>query len=162
MRPDSEIRRDVEAELRWSPDIDDRDVAIRVHGGVVRLTGSVHSHAERRHVESKVKRIAGVIGVANDIQVRLPSGNGMDSQIAREAVMALKRALPTAYDRLEVVVRKGEVVLQGRVEWPFQRDHAGDAVRALRGVTGVRNLISVEPFPSYGYDRLHGSEERVS
>ena len=35
MRTDSEIKTDVEAELKWDPDIDSTDVAVAVKGGVV-------------------------------------------------------------------------------------------------------------------------------
>jgi osmotically-inducible protein OsmY len=35
MRSDSDIRRDVEDELRWDPDIDAIDIAVSVSNGVV-------------------------------------------------------------------------------------------------------------------------------
>ena len=39
MRTDSDIKRDVEAELRWDPDIDPTDIGVAVKGAVVTLTG---------------------------------------------------------------------------------------------------------------------------
>src|SRR5690242_10253780 len=47
MRSDSEIKRDVEDELRWDPDIDPTDIAVAVKNGVVTLTGYVRSYAEK-------------------------------------------------------------------------------------------------------------------
>jgi len=41
MRADSEIKKDVEDELRWDPDIDATDVAVAVHDGVVTLTEKI-------------------------------------------------------------------------------------------------------------------------
>jgi osmotically-inducible protein OsmY len=35
MRSDSDIRRDVEDELRWDPEIDPTDIAVSVNNGVV-------------------------------------------------------------------------------------------------------------------------------
>ena len=35
MRTDSEIQRDVEKELEWDPDIDARNIAVKVTDGVV-------------------------------------------------------------------------------------------------------------------------------
>ncbi|HZZ62452.1 MAG TPA: BON domain-containing protein, partial [Roseiarcus sp.] len=43
MKSDTDIKRDVEAELRWDPDIDATDIAVAVKGGVVALTGFVRS-----------------------------------------------------------------------------------------------------------------------
>jgi osmotically-inducible protein OsmY len=44
MRSDIDIKRDVEAELRWNPDIDATDIAVAVKDSVVTLTGFVRSY----------------------------------------------------------------------------------------------------------------------
>src|SRR5690349_623338 len=75
MRPDKDIERDLEAELRWDPDIDPTDIAIAVKNGVVTLTGFVRSYIQRYQAEWIAKRVLGVAGVANDIEVRLPSSS---------------------------------------------------------------------------------------
>ena len=72
MKSDSEIKREVEDELRWDPDIDATDIAVAVKNGVVTLAGFVRSYGQRRQAEDDAKRIAGVLGLANDIEVRLP------------------------------------------------------------------------------------------
>ena len=41
MRADSEIKRDVEEELRWDRDIDATDIAVAVKSGAVTLAGFV-------------------------------------------------------------------------------------------------------------------------
>ena len=62
MKSDSDIKRDVEAELKWDPDIDATDIAVAVKGGVVTLTGFVRSYTQKWQAESDAKRVAGVIG----------------------------------------------------------------------------------------------------
>ena len=47
MRSDSEIRQNVESELRWDPDIKSDDIAVAVDGGGVMLTGFVPSYGQR-------------------------------------------------------------------------------------------------------------------
>ncbi|MGC2783294.1 MAG: BON domain-containing protein, partial [Roseiarcus sp.] len=64
MKSDSDIKRDVEAELKWDPDIDATDIAVAVKGGVVTLTGFVKSYTHKWQAESDAKRVAGVMGVA--------------------------------------------------------------------------------------------------
>lgn len=39
MRSDIDIKRDVEEELPWNPDIDATDIAVAVKNGIVTLTG---------------------------------------------------------------------------------------------------------------------------
>ena len=62
MRSDSDIKRDVEDELRWDPDISSDDIAVAVKNGVVTLTGFVRSYGQKLQAEADAKRISGVVG----------------------------------------------------------------------------------------------------
>jgi osmotically-inducible protein OsmY len=144
MRSDSEIRQNVESEFRWDPDIKSDDIAVAVDGGVVMLTGFVRSYGQRREAESDAKRAAGVMAVANDIEVRLPIIHWRpDPEIARDAASALKALLQHSWDGIQVVVKNGWVTLEGQVEWNYERERAADAVRRIRGVKGITNSIQV-------------------
>jgi osmotically-inducible protein OsmY len=145
MKSDLDIKRDVEAALRWNPDIDATDIAVAVKDGVVTLTGFVRSYSQKREAEDTVKRVAGVVGVANDIEVRLPIFNQRpDPEIARDAVAAIRNQLPYSSDHVRVVVKDGWVTLEGTIEWNYQRERAEEAVRRIRGVKGVTNLIQLQ------------------
>jgi osmotically-inducible protein OsmY len=146
MRSDSDIRRDVEDELRWDPDIDATDIAVSVNNGIVTLAGFVRSYMQKYQAEADAKRVAGVIAVANDIEVRLPGVDERpDPDIARDAIARIKSELPYAWDRIRVIVKSGWVTLEGEVEWNYQRERAEEAVRRVRGVKGVTNSIEVKP-----------------
>jgi osmotically-inducible protein OsmY len=146
MRSDSDIRRDVEDELRWDPEIDATDIAVSVKNGVVTLAGFVRSYMQKYQAEADAKRVAGVVAVANDLEIRLPGVDERpDPDIAREAVDRIKSELPFAWDRTRVVVKSGWVTLEGEVEWNYQRERAEDAVRRVRGVKGITNSIEVKP-----------------
>jgi len=128
--------------LQWRPDLDATDIAVSVKNGVVALTGFTHSYVDKYEAESAAKRVAGVIGVANDIEVRLRNvDEKSDPEIAREAVAAIKSQLPYSWENIKVVVKDGWINLEGEVEWQFQRDTAEKTVRLMRGVKGVRNFI---------------------
>ena len=146
MRSDSEIKQDVETELRWTPDLDATDIAVAVKDGVVQLTGFVRSYGQKYLAERAAKRVAGVRGLANDIEVRLPAiDQRPDPDIARDAVSALKVQLPYTSENIKVLVRNGWVTLEGQVEWNYARESAEKAVRNIRGVKGVTNEIQVKP-----------------
>ena len=146
MRTDIEIKKDAEDELRWDPDIDATDVAVAVHNGVVTLTGFVRSYMQKTQAERDVKRVAGTLGVANDIDVRLPFINKRpDPEIARDVVEKLQNALPYSSQFIKVTVKEGWLTLEGNLEWNYQRDRAEQAAQSVRGVIGVANDIKLKP-----------------
>jgi osmotically-inducible protein OsmY len=146
MRSDSDIKRDVEAELQSDPSIDATDIAVAVKNGVVTLSGFVPKFMDKLEAEAAAKRVAGVVGLANDLEVRLPlSDKRPDPEIARDAVAAVKTQLPFSWQQIKVIVDKGWVTLEGQVEWNYQREEAERAVRRVKGVTGVINTIQLKP-----------------
>ena len=146
MRMDSEIKKDVEEELRWDPSLDATDIAVSVKDGVVELAGFVKSYTEKFEAEKAAKRVAGVAGVANDIEVRLPAVDERpDPEIARDAVEALRSRLPISFEKIKVSVQRNWLTLEGEVEWNYQREAAERAVRDIRGLKGVSNLIKLKP-----------------
>jgi len=146
MKSDADIKRDVEAELRWRPDINERDIAVKVNNSVVALTGFTRSFLDKQRAEEAVKRVAGVAGVANDIEVRWGGDEALsDPEITRAAVEAIRTEVPGASQNLQVLVHHGYITLEGKVEWHYMRGQAESAVRRVRGVMGVTNSIVVEP-----------------
>ena len=146
MRPDAEIKRDVEAELKRDPAVQSADIAVAVSNGVVLLTGFVRSYRRRRAAEAAAKRVAGVAGVANDIEIRVPLLHRRpDSDIARDVVEALRLDLPDVADAIKVTVRDGWITLEGEVNWNIEREDAGASASLTRGVRGVDNRIRLKP-----------------
>ena len=131
MRSDSDIKRDVEAELKWEPDIDPTDIAVAVKSGVVTLTGFVRSYNQKYVAERVAKRVLGVLGVANDIEVRLP----------------WRRSRTNFLTRTRNQSRGAQWLdhLEGEVEWEYQRYRAEACLRKLTGIKGITNLISLKP-----------------
>jgi osmotically-inducible protein OsmY len=146
MKSDHEIELDVKDELQWDPNLDATDIAVSVKKGVVTLAGFVRNYSDKYEAESAAKRVAGVLGVANDIEVRMPSVDERpDPEIARDAVAAIKSQLPISSEHIKVVVKNGWVTLEGKVEWQYQKNTAENAVRRIKGVKGVSNLIQLKP-----------------
>jgi osmotically-inducible protein OsmY len=128
MRLDQDIKRDVEDELKWEPTIDATDIGVAVKSGVVTLTGFVPSYTQKIEAERAAKRVDGVKGVANDIEVRLPAiDQRPDPEIARDAVDALKTDLPYSSENIKVTVQSGWITLEGNVEWNYAREVAETA-----------------------------------
>src|SRR5205085_440532 len=143
MRNDEDIRDSVLLELEWDPKITSHDIAVAVKDGVVTLSGFVHSYWEKEAAEKAAKRVYGVRGVANDIQVKLTSER-TDPEIARDAVQALESHVSIPADKIKVTVKNGWLTLEGNVDWQYQKAIAESAVKRLKGVIGVTNNIEVK------------------
>ncbi|MCA1851266.1 MAG: BON domain-containing protein [Beggiatoa sp.] len=119
------------------------------YNGIVTLSGHVPSYWEKYAAEKATKRVYGVMAVANELEVKLPSSSQRtDEDIAAACVNALKSSISIPSDRIKFVVSKGWVTLEGEVEWQYQQRAAKNAIRYLTGVKGVSNLIVVKPHMS--------------
>ena len=143
-RSDEDIRDAVLLELQWDPRVSSSDIGVAVKDGVVTLTGFVHSYWEKQAAEKAAKRVYGVKGVANDIEVKL-STERTDPEIARDVVHELESHVSLPADRIKATVNNGWVTLEGTVDWQYQKAIAESAVKKLRGVVGVTNNIEVTP-----------------
>src|ERR1700684_1404232 len=130
-RTDQSLRDDVLFELKYDPNLTTAsDIAVAVKEGVVTLSGYVSSYWEKDAAEKAVKRVYGVRGVANDIQVKL-STMRTDPEIARDAVQELESPISIPYDKITVTVKSGWVTLEGSVNWQFQKSLAESSVKKL-------------------------------
>lgn len=105
----------------------------------------MRSYNDRWDAEQDAKRVAGVVGLANDLEIRVPGDERPDPELAREAVSKIKGELPFSYSLIKVTVKNGWLTLEGDVEWNYQRERAEAAVRRITGLKGISNLIRVKP-----------------
>lgn len=145
MKTDSEIQKDVMQELTWSPNVNHTHIGVAVADGVVSLSGTVPSYAEKTAAEAAAQKVAGVKAVVEKIEVKLPwDFHRTDEDIARVALETLKWDVQVPNEKIKVSVEKGKVTLTGEVDWEFQRTAASDAVKNITGVTSVTNSITIQ------------------
>jgi osmotically-inducible protein OsmY len=143
---DSELQRDVLDELKCDPGVNVAHVGVSAKKGIVTLSGYVPSYGEKYAAEKSAKRVYGVMAVVNELEVKLPgSSQRTDEDIAVACVNALKSSISIPSDKIKVVVSKGWVMLEGEVEWQYQKKAAENAIRYLTGVIGVTSLIAIKP-----------------
>ena len=145
-KSDRQIHHDVIQELTWSTLVDETQVGVEVDRGVVTLTGSVSSYAKKISAEAAAHRVAGVLDVANDINV-LPSDHLLrtDTEIAQAVRRALEWDVLVPSEQIISTVANGWVTLEGDVPNMVTFHYAERAVRNLVGVRGVTNQIVVKP-----------------
>jgi hyperosmotically inducible protein len=125
------------------------DLAFRVNGGTVTLLGAVVRPTLKSDAENVVKRIEGVTQVVNQIEVLPLSPN--DDRIR----LALYRAIygdPQIGDRyghqalpsIHIIVKNGNVVLEGVVANEFDKNLINVRSNSVPGVFHVENRLVVQ------------------
>jgi osmotically-inducible protein OsmY len=144
MKTDGQIQQDVLRELKWDPRVDETDVGVQVDGGAVTLTGTTSSYARRMAAQEAAHRVAGVLDVANDIQVHVSgSQERTDTEIAQAVRHALESDVVVPNTLIRSTVSHGWVTLDGEVGICHERDAAERAICNLPAVRGVVNRIEV-------------------
>ena len=147
MKNDQELQNDVIAELKWDPSVKAAKIGVEVNQGIVTLTGHVDSYVDKWNAEAAAQRVAGVRALTIELDVRLErlsERNDVDLAHCAQHILQWSNFLPDN-DSVKIMVEKGWITLIGEVEWEHQRVSATNALRYLKGVTGLTNKINLKP-----------------
>jgi len=149
MKTDTELRNDIQEELNGEPGLNSSEIRVAVNDGIVTLTGYVDSYAEKREAESAAKRVSGVNAVVEEMEIRLPDKDvKADRDLAEVAEDFLAWNVWVPPDRIKITVERGWITLEGRVDHYYEKEAAESALRRVRGVRGISNLVDVQPMAS--------------
>ncbi len=138
----------VREELEWAPHVDATNITVHVRDGIVTLGGFVASYAEKKAAERAVWHVRGVLGLAQEIEVRLaPEARHSDEEIAHRVASVLRWDARIPEGRIQVKVEAGVVTLIGAVDWQYQKEDVEARVQPLAGVVAIENRIVVRPAP---------------
>ncbi len=144
MKSDFVLQQDVMNELKWEPSVNAAHIGVEAKDGVVTLSGHVDSLAEKWNAERAAKNVAGVKVLAVELDVKIPGAiKQSDTDIAEAIRHAFKWSSYIFPESLHAKVEKGYVTLTGDVQWQYLKWAAENAVRFLKGVSGVNNLITI-------------------
>lgn len=145
-KTDSEIKDAVLREFKWDTRVNETEIGVSVAAGVVTLTGTVSSWGKKTAAQEAAHRVAVVLDVANDIQIKIPGSPGRtDSDIASAVRHALEWDVFVPDKHIRSTVSDGWVTLEGDVDYGSHREDAERAVRNLDGVRGITNKIEIKP-----------------
>jgi hyperosmotically inducible protein len=124
------------------------NLSFRVEDGVVTLSGQTIRPVLRSDAASVVKRLEGVRQVINNIEVLplSPFDNDIRLRVARAiyGYPALQRYSLGALPSIRIVVKNGNVALEGSVASEFDRNLIFTRARGVAGVFDVQNNLQVE------------------
>lgn len=143
------IIREVHHELVMLPYYDVFDnLAYRVDGSKVTLLGEVTRPTLKSDAENVVKKIEGVENVDNQIEVLPLSPN--DDRVRLTAYRAIYSKAPlqryqlSAVPPIHIIVKNGNITLEGVVANEGDKNLAGIAAKSVHGAFKVTNNLRVE------------------
>jgi len=145
---DSVVTSSVKSALLADPEIKSFDLKVETRKGEVLLSGFVDNLVQLERASATARAVSGVKSIQNNVSLKGASttiGNKVDDTVVTAKV---KAALinDTSIKSLDiaVVTRKGEVQLSGFVNNQGQIDRAIEVTRAVEGVGGVINEMSIK------------------
>ena len=143
------VESDVQRELLMLPNYSVFDyLAFRVEpGGTVRLLGQVTRPTLKTDAERRLKGIEGIEQVINDIEVLplSPADDRIRLAVARNIYRsdALDRYGFQSQPSIKIIVKQGNVTLEGAVDSDTDKTIAGLKAREVPGVFDVKNNLAV-------------------
>jgi osmotically-inducible protein OsmY len=118
---DQELRERVERQLDYDPAVPSINIGVSASAGVVTLSGYVGTYADKLAAEKAAKGVYEVKAIANDIEVK-PPAERVDPDLAADAVAVLERNVTVPRDLVQVIVKKGWLTLEGKLDWAYQKE----------------------------------------
>ncbi len=141
-RTDPEIARDVVEALRIDATVPDNSIKARISDSFVTLEGTVDWNFQRDAAEHCVRKVNGVRGISNQIQLK-PRVSTIEVKTKIED--ALRRNAVVDSGKITVSASEGTITLAGNVRSWFERQVAESAAWAAPGVSCVVDHIAIVP-----------------
>lgn len=139
-RSDAELEARIMSALDWQEALQDQSIRVEVDHGRVTLDGEVEWGFQRQAAEALVSRMAGVVGVANRIQVRAAH---TAQDICAEIEDALARRAQRKGAAISIEVANGVVTLTGTVDSMAEKRAACGAAWSVKGVREVVDHLTI-------------------
>jgi osmotically-inducible protein OsmY len=131
----------VKEAISEDPYMDASGITVDVSDGIVILSGTVKNLATRKHASLEAKKIRGVMGVVDKLEVT-PSYR-CDMDIAQDVRHRIVNSVAIESSNIKVACTSGTIELTGKVGSWSEREEADLLASEVRGVKDVQNYLSL-------------------
>lgn len=128
--------------LAWSTQVPSDAIRVKVSDGWITMSGQVDWNYQRNAAEFEVRKLSGVLGVINCIELKPTAQVG---DVKQRILDALKRHAEVEARRIRVDVRNdGTVRIEGEVDNWDERQAVERAVWSASGVRAVEDRLRIQ------------------
>ncbi len=142
MIADDDITYWVKDTLRNDARVDASEITVKTKKGIVTLTGSVETLAAKKYANLEAKKINGVLGVINRIEIK-PTWRS-DADIRNAVRRRILNSAVIESQGIAVTSDNGKVTLSGTVDTYSEEKEAELLAGEVRGVKEVENIIKTK------------------
>jgi osmotically-inducible protein OsmY len=148
-RYDQQIQQAVSQKIHEAKQL--QNVSSTIEDGIVTLTGTVNLYQDKLDAAGKVKKLANVSGVRNDIAVagETVPDTQLQQKLAKQLAYDRVGYYDNAFNYVAVSVKDGVVTLSGDTVWDVPKDMALSIAARTPGVKDVVNDLKVLPVSNF-------------
>lgn len=142
---DQQIQQAVSQKMHGSKQL--QNVNSSVEDGMVTLTGTVNLYQDKLNAAKKIKKVANVSGVRNDVVVAgaKVSDSQLEQKLAKKLAFDRVGYFDNTFNYLALEVQNGVVTIEGDTVYDTPKDSAMAIVAGTPGVKGVVDNVKVLP-----------------
>ncbi|MDR4468982.1 MAG: BON domain-containing protein [Nitrospira sp.] len=140
---DSDIAAAIDRSLQRDAVVSQEHIHVSVKDGIVTLGGGVPNLIAKDRTVQHAESMKGVRAVVNRLQIQAERRS--DEEISNKIQEMLGLDPATRSLRVNVSAREGQVTFSGSVPSWAEKELATEAAKSVKGVSSIRNLLTIEP-----------------
>ncbi|HNP33238.1 MAG TPA: BON domain-containing protein [Flavobacterium sp.] len=144
MKGDLVVKQQIQKALRSNYLLSDADITIDVVDGSVLLGGFVDKYNKKELAKKIAKEVQGVKNCIEKIAVTLDENDKRsDIEIESDIIRQFRKNFGNSHEEIKTIVSNGNVWIEGRVKWKYQKDLAKECIVDVTGIISIENNISL-------------------
>lgn len=150
MKGDATIKLQIEKALQSNTLLGGSTIYVTVQEGRAELSGITDKFPKKELARRIAKEVQGVKTADEKIAVTLqPHDQCSDPEISLAIREKFVKNFGSSHGDITVIIKDGQVWLEGRMKWKYQRDLAAECILNVRGITAIENNIVIPEKPGF-------------